>query len=264
MDENTTALSPEEKKRTVRLIDGQDYDPWECRGRAPSAETAAFGLARLNRYGGHTTRPYSVAEHSIWMALYIVCGGTDNPLFQESAAWFAGGTDPNEALRGLCMSRIFEATSILVRESDPLVLEVRFDGKKQQCTTLSYLNWKTACYALVHDAPEGCGLVDLPSPVGGRPELREYRLAHDRCLAWLCEEWKLEPPSQWWERVHPVDTAILGAERVLRVGLPTTPSMMLPTWPMFALDREHDLSRHGDGYIRQLWLSLYRHFRRGM
>lgn len=135
MDENTTALSPEEKKRTVRLIDGQDYDPWECRGRAPSAETAAFGLARLNRYGGHTTRPYSVAEHSIWMALYIVCGGTDNPLFQESAAWFAGGTDPNEALRGLCMSRIFEATSILVRESDPLVLEVRFDGKKQ-CTTL--------------------------------------------------------------------------------------------------------------------------------
>jgi hypothetical protein len=56
-------------------------------GPTPSPATIAHGLARLCRYGGHVNREgiYSVAEHCIWIAMHIACGGSDNTMFELHA-----------------------------------------------------------------------------------------------------------------------------------------------------------------------------------
>jgi len=49
----------------IVLKDGSDYsfDPAE-RSAAPSIEVISHSLSLINRFSGHTHRPYSVAEHS--------------------------------------------------------------------------------------------------------------------------------------------------------------------------------------------------------
>lgn len=49
----------------ITLKDGSDYDfAIPLSSRPPSVEVIAHSLSLLNRFAGHTHRPYSVAEHS--------------------------------------------------------------------------------------------------------------------------------------------------------------------------------------------------------
>lgn len=68
---NTTSPDPEKQytpnMRAEILTRGGDYfqftDPIDTKGM--DIETVAHALALTNRFGGHTTVPYSVAEHSV-------------------------------------------------------------------------------------------------------------------------------------------------------------------------------------------------------
>ncbi len=44
---------------------GQDFELYPSFGKPPGIETIAASLAKINRFTGHTVRPYSVAEHSL-------------------------------------------------------------------------------------------------------------------------------------------------------------------------------------------------------
>lgn len=210
----------------VRLIDGVLYDPWSPSGKPPTPITVAWGLANLNRYGGHTTRPYSVAEHSIWVALYLACAGADNAIFRECAVALAAGH--RSWAEPLGWGKV-----------DPKHLALALLG-------------------LVHDAPEGCGLVDVVGPVLRHEEMKPYKQAHERCIAWLCEDWKITPPP-WPDAIKQADMAILGPEMELRIGpFGDGNGENFKPWPGLALGGEHDLSHFGPRYLRRAWLDLYK------
>ena len=46
--------------------------------KAPSIEVIAHSLAQINRYTGHASRPYSVAEHSLLVADLVAMMGLDH------------------------------------------------------------------------------------------------------------------------------------------------------------------------------------------
>lgn len=211
---------------TVVLVDAVRYDPWDPSGPAPSPETVAHGLSNLNRYGGHTMRPLSVAEHSIFIALYIACKGSDNSAFRVAARALADGDDRWVSVFGKITSE----------------------------------RAKVALLGLIHDCPEGCGLVDVPSPVGRHPEMAEYKKAHERCMEWLSEAWDIPPPP-WPDEVKAVDTSILGAEVAIRpagtVVMDET-GKALPQWPGLDLAFLHNLSLQGAKYIRDAWVSAFK------
>lgn len=48
----------------IVLKDGSDYSLTPPFGSPPTVECIAHSLAAINRFSGHTLRPYSVAEHS--------------------------------------------------------------------------------------------------------------------------------------------------------------------------------------------------------
>lgn len=210
----------------VRLIDGVLYDPWAPRGAAPSPETVAWGLAALNRYGGHTRRPYSVAEHCAWVALRLALG--DGPLFREAGAAVVDGDTRH--LRGILRD-------IPARER------------------------RLAFLGLVHDAPEGCGLVDVPWPVGRRAEMAEYRMAHDRCLEWLLRGWGVQLPSgEERAAVKEVDRSILGAELALRpqnADEKIGSGEDLSPWEGIDLLRDDPAEFCGPHCVRDLWSELF-------
>lgn len=55
----------------ISLYDGTHYDPFHEdpeRAKIPSVEVFVHSLSLLNRYTGHTVRPYSVAEHTVRLA----------------------------------------------------------------------------------------------------------------------------------------------------------------------------------------------------
>lgn len=62
--------------RRFHLLDPRpdDVDPW----------VLASALAKVNRFGGHTTRPYSVAEHSVHVCDLVEAAG--GLLFERRAA----------------------------------------------------------------------------------------------------------------------------------------------------------------------------------
>lgn len=212
----------ESTRYMVRLIDGKLYDPWSPSGPAPSPETVAYHLANLCRYGGGVKRFYSVAEHCLWVAFNLACGGSDNHLFVDMADALASGSERwLLALKALPVHR----------------------------ARLSLLG-------LVHDAPEGCGLVDVPGPILRHEEMGEYKRAHERCMEWLCVEWALPSLRTWPDDIKRVDHAILGAELPIRPvnaeerdGSDEDVSL----WPNLDLAVRHDLSILGAGYIRRAW-----------
>lgn len=213
-------------KMKVRLIDGVLYDPWSPEGPAPTPATVAHGLANLNRYGGHTKRPYSVAEHSIWVALYLAFEGTSS-LFYKAAASLAAGEHGWEHL--------------LSHE------------------TLSHRQ-QLALFGLVHDVPEGCGLVDVPGPILRHAEMAEYKRAHERCMAWICRDWGIAPPEEWPSEVKAADVAILGAELTIRPDNATGHDGSgedIPRWPGFDLRTTHDLSWMTHARMKHTWLAAY-------
>lgn len=214
-------------KTKVRLIDGVLYDPWSPEGPAPSPRTVAHGLAALNRYGGHTQRPYSVAEHSIWVAFYLAFGGSENDLFRKAAK--------SLMLSGDNWERYFTH---------------EISARRQ----------RVALLGLVHDVPEGCGLVDVPGPILRHAEMAEYKRAHERCMAWICREWELPPPSEWPDEVKAADTAILGAELPIRPINATGHDGSgedIPRWPSLDLRTSHDLSWMPHTRMKHTWLAAY-------
>lgn len=215
----------------VRLIDGVLYDPWSPEGPVPSPATVAHGLAHLNRYGGHTKRPYTVAEHSLWVALYLAFEGSENAGFREAANLLAlGQVEPR--LGGLAESRR-----------------------------------RLALCGLAHDAPEGCGLVDVPGPVLRHAEMRPYKQAHIRCMEWLALGWGLPSTVTWSDEVQQVDTAILGAELSIRPDNATGhdgSGENIPRWPSLDLIVKHNLARFSGVYIALLWGNMFSLLRDGL
>lgn len=207
---------------TVILYDGVRYDPWSPEGPAPSPETIAWGLANLNRYGGHTSRPLSVAEHSIWIALHIACGGSDNELFQYAADALAGNN--------LNWLSVFK--------------------------TVPHIRVTQSLFGLIHDTAEGAGLVDVPSPVGRHAAMIPYKDAHDRCTVWLCNAWGVQPPP-WPSIVKEIDHAVLGAEMAIRPSVKLSNGDYVPPWPNLDLAGKHDLSLLSTKYIREAWVSAF-------
>ena len=182
----------------------------------PESETIAHGLSNLNRYGGHTRRPLSVAEHSLWCAVYLACDGADNELFRTRA----DGVANNKPLEWVWT-----------------------------------MHPRLALLALIDDAPEGCGLVDVPGPVLRHHEMTEYKFAHVRCYDWLSRGWGIVlPTNEEHELVKAVDTSILGAEMAVRpVGTARDGGgENLPEWAGSDLAGRHDLSRLGPAYVRDV------------
>lgn len=205
-----------------RLIDGRLTDPWDPVGPAPSPETVAYGLANLCRYGGHVKRFYSVCEHSLWVAMNLACGGSDNERFATAANLLADG---------FTFTRAFELAS------------------DEQA--------RLAILGLIHDAPEGCGLVDVPGPVLRHEEMTPYKRAHERCAAWLCRAWGLpEPP--WPDEIKAVDYSILGAELAIRPDNAEETAgsgESVPRWPNLDLFGRHVFANFR---ARDAWIDAYR------
>lgn len=216
-----------DNRHKVRLIDGILYDPFYPSGPAPSPETVAHGLAYLCRYGGQVQRYYSVAEHSLWVALHLACGGSDNDQFKGAADAIAAGSY-KDAFHYACEP-----------ERAPAAL-----------------------LGLVHDASEGCGLVDMPGPVGSREEMVAYKQAHDRCTTWICREWGIEESEELHAKVKEVDLAILGAEVAIRPKHATATAFagsgeQFSPWPNLDLGVQHDLSVLNPKYVRRAWMAAY-------
>lgn len=53
---------------TIMLRDGSLFDPFDPESLLPSVHVFCHSLSMLNRYTGHTNRPYSVAEHVVHLA----------------------------------------------------------------------------------------------------------------------------------------------------------------------------------------------------
>lgn len=215
----------DDNRYKVRLIDGVLYSPWSPSGLVPAPETVGYGLSNLCRYGGHSTRFYSVAEHSLWIALNLACDGHDNDAFRADANKIAVG-EFKKAFHGTPPERA-----------------------------------RVALCGLIHDCPEGCGLVDVPGPVLRHEEMNEYKQAHERCIKWLCDGWEISGYDECHDEVKAVDIAILGAELAIRpVGATGHDGSGedIPRWPGFDLAVEHDLSLYGRRYVHNAWSSAYR------
>lgn len=222
----------DEDRFKVRLVDGILYDPFHPSGPPPKPETVAHGLAKLCRYGGHVTRDeiYSVAEHSLWVAMRL--GIVDNERLKRMVDSLA--TVPASGFRSWA--------SVFVEWCDGTV--------------------RLALLGLIHDCPEGCGLVDVPGPVLRNAAMAEYKEAHKRCHTWLLDGWGIaQPTAEEAAAVKAVDTSILGAELAVR---PKESSEKadgsgedLPRWPGIDLAGRHDLSRLGSAYVRDAWVAAY-------
>jgi len=56
------------KAHVMQTYTGRQFDPLGISEGNVAIEDIAHALALTNRYGGHTRYPYSVAQHSLWVA----------------------------------------------------------------------------------------------------------------------------------------------------------------------------------------------------
>ena len=230
----TTSTTPDHR---VRLCDGRLFDPWEPSGAPVNYGTVAYGMSNLCRYGGHVSRFYSVAEHSLWVMVSVI--GED-----DSMRWAMANS---LAQRGARVARHHDALGTRLQRCAPYVA-------------------LRGLLALVHDAPEALGLVDVLGPVKRRPEMREYAAADLRCLSWLCDGWglpnldgggdeeKRRTHADLWFPIWAADTAIMGAEYALRPWSDGTGSgEHLPPWPWLDLVGRHRL-HGGDSFEGREWV----------
>lgn len=104
-----------------------------CRGRSPDLarftaadvhiEEIAFALAQINRFNGHTSRPYSVAEHSVYVARLAELDGA-SPSLQLAAllhdaheAYIGDITSPVKAALGVRFAEFEERIALTTRRA---------------------------------------------------------------------------------------------------------------------------------------------------
>lgn len=100
----------------------------------------------------------------------------------------------------------------------------RFYSVAEHCVLMSYaVTPQNALWALLHDAAEGLGLVDLPRPV--KRAIPLYRAVEDRVMEAVCKRFDLDPvcPAE----VQAADTRILRDERAALKTPPPLPWMSL-------------------------------------
>ena len=74
----------------LRLASGQLIDLYDLPPVALTVETIAHTLSHINRFGGHTFRPYSVAEHSCLVAALADSSFQLDGLLHDAAEAFCG------------------------------------------------------------------------------------------------------------------------------------------------------------------------------
>ena len=90
-------------------------------GKVPRIEVIAHSLAQVNRYTGHATRPYSVAEHSLLVADILAAQGFDHHAQRAGLMH-----DAHECLSGDAASPVKQALGTAWLEfENPLALLVR-------------------------------------------------------------------------------------------------------------------------------------------
>lgn len=100
----------------------------------------------------------------------------------------------------------------------------RFFSVAEHCVLMSYaVAPENALWALLHDAAEGLGMVDLPRPV--KRAIPLYRAVEDRVMEAVCKRFDLDPvcPAE----VKAADTRILSDERAALKGPPPLPWVSL-------------------------------------
>lgn len=169
----------------IQLCSGLLFDPWAPAEPVPTWEEVSFALSNLCRYGGHVGRFYSVGEHSLWVMVRLISFGPTGYRDVEASSL--------ARLLTMRSSRFYEILRGLPADRALVALE-----------------------GLVHDGPEGAGLVDVPGPIKLRPEMAPYREAEKRLASFLCAGWGLPDPKDWHEEVQASDRSIMGAENALR------------------------------------------------
>lgn len=207
----------------VMLGNGRMLDPWAPAGDAPPVEVVSAACARLCRYGGHVSRFYSVLEHEVWCAVHLC-----SPLIRRQLArWLSSGSG---TFVRLAAERMRDDLAASGRHGDALDL-------------------------LLHDHPEGCGLVDVLSPVKRRGEMAGYREADARLGDWLAPQYGGRGPSSWSPVVDEVDRGICGAEMGWLKGYAAPDPAF--DWLRPDLDVLHDGSPATQASAVSAWLLLY-------
>ncbi len=89
--------------------------------KAPSIEVIAHSLAQINRYTGHASRPYSVAEHSLLVADILAAMGLDHHaqragLMHDGHECMCGdAASPVKVVVGLAWAECENPLALLVR-----------------------------------------------------------------------------------------------------------------------------------------------------
>jgi hypothetical protein len=100
----------------------------------------------------------------------------------------------------------------------------RFYSIGQHCVLVSQAcDQEYALEGLLHDAAEGCGLVDMPSPVKHSKYLSGYRLLDEQMEEAIAEKFKLKYP--WPKTVKQADMILLMTERRDLMAPPPVPWM---------------------------------------
>ena len=75
---------------------GQQFFPWRPEPAKISLADVAHTLSQINRWGGHTRKPYSVAQHSVLVAGFLLTEGASREtaragLLHDSTEAYMGG-----------------------------------------------------------------------------------------------------------------------------------------------------------------------------
>lgn len=126
----------------IQLIDGERFDIIDPQPEMFDIEHVAHALSMINRYSGHTIRPYSVCEHSVHVAKVVqLLGGTpleqlEGLMHDRAEAYIGDITSPLKRWLGDSVVRVEERieevsapvfgvgypTSEIVRRADRIML----------------------------------------------------------------------------------------------------------------------------------------------
>lgn len=172
-----------EQNESFRTYSGRITWPLDPRPEDVELADVAHALARINRFNGHTSVSYSVAEHSVRVSLLVEALAREEhgpaPHSQDCSSTHV----PGQAIWCIC------GTERAKRQPKEAVL-----------------------WGLLHDASEFL-LVDFPRPLKRASTAlgAEYREAEGRLMACVCQKFRL--PLQQPYLVGIADRALLLAEQ---------------------------------------------------